>query len=324
MPKTGTSSIQRTLNRNYTTLLKHGVFYRYADFLYVLGNGGRAAEPLQIPSGCHTAIFSDEKLFKGVKRTGGAHRIVEELRTISDEITLVCYIRRQDEVFVSSYYTSILRGSTERFEERGLTPFDLESQLNLWESAVGRERMVIRRFGGTYLPDGVVADFLKIVGLENFGLPAPPRTNTSPRVDVLEAIRRINEEIDDPDRLALKVIADAVGTADPLGLSAEKRQKLVALAADANDELSSRYFEGAPLFTHAFPDDAAGPFTLDPARLEALGEIIGRDFGIEAGKCPPDIDQALRWLYRFAQRCADIIRDQASARQRKLQRRKAG
>jgi hypothetical protein len=323
MPKTGTSSIQTTLNRNYSTLLKHGFFYRYAHFLYDIGSGGSSETAIEIPAACQTAIFSDEKLFKGIKSARGAQLIWDALRKVSDDITLVSYIRRQDEVFVSSYYTSLLAGSAEPFEDRPPVAFEMYDRLRLWESVVGRERMVIRKFGPDYLPDGVVADFLDIVGVAHVELAAPPPTNASPRTDALEVIRRINEAEPNADRLALKVIAGAIGTGAPLGLSADKRHRIADLSAEANDMLSRRYFDGGPLFTHAFPDDGSEPVALEAAQIAIMGNRIGAEFDMDAGVCPSDVDAAVRWLYALARKAAEHIREQASARERKLLKRRA-
>ena len=290
MPKSGTSSIQWTLRLKRKLLARHGVHFDYSNSLHDLAQGKDAALT-DIPASCDTAIFSNERLFKGVN-ADGARRVLHKLQELSDDITLISYIRRQDEVFVSSYFTSIIGGATDRFEDRPLRPFPIYERLRIWESAFGRDRMSVVRFGPQYLPKGVVADFLERVGLAELELPEAPRFNVSPRADAIEAIRRINELVPDAERHPLKIIARSIGTGERLGMSARRRRELVELDADATARLSRRYFDGEPVFTHPFPDDAIEPVNLTTNEIAAIAKLIGERLGIEPGSFAEDTEEA--------------------------------
>lgn len=304
MPKAGSSAIQRTLRRNNDLLREHGVFAVYdSDYLYsfVTGEGNEPAP--DIPAECRTAIFTDERLYHRVREDAHASQIAEALARYSEDIRVMCYVRREDEVFVSSYFTLLLMGSSVKFEEQPLIPFRTYKRIRVWERAFGRHRIRLRRYGPDYLPDGIVPDFLAQAGLEKLGIIEPDRANVSPRVDVLEIIRQINEIYGGADRLALKSIASVGGKGQKIGLSAEKRRHLVERVSNGTEKLSRIYFRGEPLFTHPIRDDAHLPVELTVDDVIAVGEALAARHGIVPEPPPNDVPASLKWLYELATRC---------------------
>lgn len=300
MPKTGSSSIQRTLKENLQLILKHDVSCTYgSDCLYdlALDDGARVPE---IPPDCRTAIFSDERLFHRVSNEVEARRIIDAMQRYSSDIRVICYIRREDEVFVSSYFTLLLRGSTAKMEDRPLKPVLIYQRLQAWASVLGRDRIILRRFGPDYLPQGVVADFLSHVGLDSIGIREAARANVSPRTDVLEMIRQINGICPEPDRFALKLIAAIDGIGEQPGLSAEKRRKIVALAKGDTAKLSKHFFGGEPVFTHPFADDATAPVELSSTDVMRVGKQLAEIHRMDTGTIPTDTRESLQWLYALA------------------------
>jgi hypothetical protein len=301
MPKAGSSSLQRTLRLNRKLLRKSGVFYpHHSNFLYSLATGEGSEPPPIIPPGSSIGIFSDERLLHRVRDEAEASRIADALRAYSDDITIVCYVRREDEVFVSSYYTLLLMGSSLTLAERPLVPMKTYKRLRAWDSAFGRSHIVLRRFGPAYLKDGIVPDFLALAGLDGIGIVEANRTNVSPRTDVLEMIRRINELHDETDRFALKEIAAVGGKGERVGLSAEKRRALVEMARDGTSKLSRFYLKGEPLFTHPFPDDERSAPELSASDVAEVGKQIAAIHGMDAAAAPTDLTESLRWLYGLA------------------------
>jgi hypothetical protein len=319
MPKSGSSSIQRTLKINQRLMLKCGVSCTYgSNCLYDLAIDDRAPAP-EIPPGCHTAIFSDERLFHRVSNEVEARRIIDALRRFSTDIKVICYIRREDEVFVSSYFTLLLSGSTARLEDRPLKPVLIYKRLQTWVSALGADQIILRRFGPDYLPQGVVTDFLSHVGLDSIGIKEAARANVSPRTDVLEMIRQINGIFPETDRFALKLIAAVGGAGEQLGLSAEDRRKIVALARGGTAKLSNLFFGGEPVFTHPFPDDATHPVELSAADVARVGEQLAKAHRMETGTIPTDTRELLRWLYTLASRRMTAKRSARSKRDAELE-----
>jgi hypothetical protein len=319
MPKSGSSSIQRTLKENLQLALKHGVSCVYgSDCLYDLALDDGAPVP-DIPPSCHTAIFSDERLFHRVSNDIEARRIIDALQRYSTDIRVICYIRREDEVFVSSYFTLLLRGSTAKMDDRPLKPVSIYGRLQAWASVLGSDQIILRRFGPDYLPQGVVTDFLAHVGLDSIGIEEASRANVSPRADVLEMIRQINAICPERDRLALKLIAAIEGAGERPGLSAEKRRKIVALAKGDTAKLSKVFFGGVPVFTHPFPDDATAPVELSSADVARVGKQLAKAHRMETGTIPADTRESLRWLYALAsdrmmaKRSARLVRNKRAS-----------
>ena len=311
MPKAGSSSIQRTLRDNEGVLRDRGVFYPHrSDFLYSLATGDGPVHAPVVPDGCDTVIFSDERLLHRVRDTASAAGLADALAAYSNDITIVCYLRREDEVFVSSYFTLLLMGSSMRLEERPLNPIKAYKRLRAWDSAFGRPNIVLRRFGASYLPNGIVPDFLELVGLDQAGITEAARANVSPRTDVLEIIRSINERRTETNRFALKAIAATGGQGERVGLSADKRKELVKMVEDGTTKLSRIYFNGEPLFIHPFVDDANAPVCLSPHDVARVGEEIARAHGAPAGSAPKDLTESLNWLYELALRSVRPQRDE--------------
>lgn len=308
MPKTGSTSIQRTLMLNKGRLAKAGVYYPYrTNALYGLVTGTDRGPALSVPKRCHTLIISDERLFNRIRSPAQAEIIASALREISPDITLISYVRREDEVFASAYFTRLLMGSTQKFQDLPLHPVQTHTRLSSWDEPFGRENMIIRRFGQSYLPDGLIPDFAKIVGIDHLPIEQAPIANSSPRSDVLEIIRLLNVSRDEPevDRQVLKVVARSVGFGDPVGLSAEDRKTLIANASEQNAKLSESYFGGEPVFDHPVIDNEPNWPEIAVEDLAKVANQIAEAHAIQIGQPPADLDEALNWLRDIAESCVE-------------------
>lgn len=307
MPKTGSTTIQRTLLLNKRRLAKAGVHYPYrTNALYGLVTGTDPGPPLTVPKRCHTLIISDERLFNRIRSPAHAEMIANQLREISQDIKLVCYVRRQDEVFASAYFTRLLMGSSQKLQDLPLHPVQTFKRLSSWNEPLGLENMIVRRFGQSYLPDGLIADFAKITGIDHLPIEQAPVSNSSPRCDVLEIIRLLNASRGESevDREPLKAVARAVGFADPVGLSAEDRTTLIDESADQNRRLSECYFGGEQVFDHAVPDNRPAWPNIGITELGKVAAVMAQMHGIQIGRPPADLDQALNWMRAIATTCA--------------------
>ncbi len=311
MPKTGSTTIQRTLRLNKARLADNGVYYPYrTDALYGLVAGSGPAAKLSVPKRCNTVIISDERLFNRVRSPAQAQTIVDSLRAISPNVRLISYVRREDEVFVSAYFTRLLMGSSEKLEELPLQPVQTYRRLSSWNDPVGLENMIVRRFGQAYLPDGLVADFAKVVGIEHLHLEREPNANTSPRTDVLEIIRLLNATRHDREvnREASKAVARAIGFGDAIGLSADDRKRLIQNAAEQNRRLSECYFGGEDVFSHPLLDNEPRWPEIEVQDLARVGERMASMHGVAITRTPTGLDQALTWIRSLAEKCARVPR----------------
>jgi hypothetical protein len=317
MPKTGSTTIQRTLLLNKSRLAKAGVYYPYrTNALYGLVTGTDPGPALAIPKKYHTLIISDERLFNRVRSPEQAAAIANALREISSDINFISYVRREDEVFVSAYFTRLLMGSAVKLEDLPLSPVQTYTRLSSWNEPFGLENMIVRRFGQSYLPDGLVADFAKTVGIDHLDLEKEPNANSSPRSDVLEIIRLLNATRGDRelDRHVLKAVARAVGFGDPVGLSAQDRQTLIERAQEQNRMLSDCYFGGEQVFDHPVIDNEPRRPEIGVEQLRAVAERMAEVHGIDLAPAPATFDEALEWIRGVADAC--LHSPQARARRR--------
>lgn len=115
---------------------------------------------------CETVLISNEHLL------GLGPKLLIPL--LADyHVTVVCYIRRQDEIIQSAYIQQVrspLLRSTGTIHDLIKQPhfinrFDYHEKLMDWGEAVGLENMVVRVYDKKSLSDGIVADFFKAVGI---------------------------------------------------------------------------------------------------------------------------------------------------------------
>jgi hypothetical protein len=308
MPKTGSTTIQRTLLLNKSRLRRAGVYYAArTNALYGLVTGTDKGPALRIPTRCHTMIISDERMFNRVRTPDHAQMIADTLREVAPEIHLVSYVRREDEVFVSAYFTRLLMGRSERLQDLPLNPVQTYKRLKNWNKAFRKKNMILRRFGRSYLEDGLVSDFAKTVGIDHLPLEDATVANSSPRTDVLEIIRLLNETRGDGpiDRYPLKALARVIGFSDPVGLSAEKRSVLIDKATEHNRRLSESYFGGETIFDHPIEDNEPKWPAIGIDELTKIGTTMAKLHKVPTGRPPKQREEGLEWIRALAQKCAN-------------------
>jgi hypothetical protein len=127
--------------------------------------------------------------------------LAEILRAVSRNITVVVYIRRQDDFLCSTYSTDVKSGFTGPMTlpsaQLRQARYDYYELLRRWSSVFGRDNVVCRIYDSSRLKGGdVIDDFAEIVGLPLDGDYArPPRVNESLDVAVLEFLRMLNKTV---------------------------------------------------------------------------------------------------------------------------------
>jgi hypothetical protein len=187
------------------------------------------------------------------------------LKRYFDEVTYAVYLRRPEDLIVSSYSESVRRGNGWSFEdfvkhflEHG--EGDHMAILRMWMDVVGKDRLAVRLFEPDALVGGdVVDDFCAIVGASAQGLKRPPVQNRSLTQKALGAFLLINRHIcsestADPQLQALRTrlcrVAEDWGADGPaLALPDEVRDSVRDALAASNEDLRATFFpERAELF----------------------------------------------------------------------------
>jgi hypothetical protein len=189
LPKTGTTSIQRTLSARRWELARHGVSYPAGPGLVVpqflhraaAGDGRDArvarfrqdldSELKKLPGDISTVILSAEQCSLHLQSPTQIEQLRAWLAPYFETIRVVVYLRRQDALAASLYAQMLRRGIIEapaldtRREELAAL-YDYAGLLDKWAAVFGRDALVPRIFAPQTLPNGdVVQDFLSVCGL---------------------------------------------------------------------------------------------------------------------------------------------------------------
>lgn len=194
--KTGTTSVQSFMASQREALLGRGVIYprtgcsedgnhdsiarqTYGDPLESWKRYGGWKEAIAEirASGAHTAVVSSEYFFyRPTRDPANLRRLREILSPVFEEITILCYLRRQDERIRSNYLQCIKTGVFDRnFLPRTdpgmLLDNDYGGILDAWASVFGAGRIAVRVFErGQLHPGGLIPDFLAACGIPAAGL----------------------------------------------------------------------------------------------------------------------------------------------------------
>lgn len=212
------------------------------------------------------------------------------LRPFFDDITVIVYIRRQDDFFLSTYSTDVKGGARHplRLPKEDLIQrrYDYWDLLSRWAAVFGREKIVCRKYETGALRGGdIVQDFMGAVHLD-MDLPYrfPQRLNESLDANCLEFLRLMNRYIPRlTDEGLNKTRGNLVGTlvavsnGPLLTLPEDVLTEFMARFGDSNRKVAEEYFGGVtegsddPLFARG--GDSRPRTTAPEMSLEKAIEI---------------------------------------------------
>lgn len=224
-PKTATKSIQFMLKKNRKRFLKQGILVpesgqgrdgAHRNLVYAL-----AGRPLDESEGvsqkfdlevrkseAHTFLISSEYLWPIMANPSQSDHIIEQLRSMGFDMTLVVYLRNQPQFFNSSYVqavTSLRRGDDFlAFVNRGFMK-KRHYTYSHWITTAQRHGLTLlaRPFSQTVRKQGVIEDFLTTIGLHStrrFNMAV--ERNRSPGPFAVAVARALVQRIGSPGRLA--------------------------------------------------------------------------------------------------------------------------
>ena len=287
--KTGTTSIQGFLKANRALLREKGILYptapgnRNHTGLAVAAihektmrslrkvTGVRTPEDVEAfrsklienlgaelaSSDCHTAIMSGEHCSSNLVQDSEVAWLHDMLSRFFEKITVVVYIRRQDDYLLSTYSTTIKSGRTRplmiptgpRVERR----YNHAALLSRWAKVFGREAIICRKFEKTSLLDGnVIRDFLDAVGIsQDLPFEWPEVANESLDANTLEFLRLFNNHIPrfverevNATRGNLVKLLNEISAGPLATLSNEELADFMSQFRESNREVAREYFGG--------------------------------------------------------------------------------
>jgi hypothetical protein len=309
LPKTGTTAIQYFLHENRASLKRAGYLYPGKETAHhCLGwrmagmKGWLASEEAAIEdsrkifreineSNSANVIVSSETMSEGlIDHAGRLRAILGEELLSAWEIKIIVYIRRQDH-WLESWYMEVVGSkdppaNSDTFPEfllhyREYVQIDYETFLRPWSELFGRENIIVRIYEKEQQPQGIIQDFLSVIGVSpdgNFRSTASEFINLGLSHDAVEIIRLCNRERDfDPAfRLFLRRHLVRVSPKVPYlpysYLTPKERYDLVK-TYDASNSLVAREYLGRAegiLFYEEQPDPNAQQATYGGLSLEAF------------------------------------------------------
>ncbi len=147
-----------------------------------------------------TVVISSEHLSSRVLDDDEVRWLKDFLSPFFEEITIILYIRRQDDFLLSTYSTSIKSGVTDMLgmptEQLIEARYNHWATLSRWAQVFGRDRIICRKFERSAMVGGdIVDDFLAIAGIDSSGFERPENVNESLDAESLEFLRLFNQHV---------------------------------------------------------------------------------------------------------------------------------
>ena len=201
-----------------------------------------------------TVVISSEHLSSRVLDDEEVQWLKDFLSPFFEEITIIVYIRRQDDYLLSTYSTSVKSGVTYLLdmptEQIVENRYNHWAMLSRWAGVFGRERIVCRKFERSGMVSGdIVDDFLAIAGIDKSGYERPEDVNESLDAESLEFLRLFNKHVSqfsqsgaNPMRDNLVPLLSKISRGPLLTLPDEDLARFVARFKETNRMVAMEYF----------------------------------------------------------------------------------
>ncbi|WP_299327104.1 hypothetical protein [Parasphingopyxis sp.] len=310
MPKTGTSALRHLLADNADYLASHDILVpmpmadkkawhrRFARELAGRSEEGSATGYCERMShaiggsGATTAILSAETFSTLGPSSDVANRLADFAQSIGRRVTIIIFLRRQQDyaesLYVQRVKTGYLNSDFETFVEENLGKpvFDYTKLLAPWETAF--DDIVVRKF----VPENIATDFFDATGLHVSPeqLPAPiGRYNLRMTARTVEQLRFCTSLLEkegvgrfERGKLlarVMEVLPDSHGPAFH-ALTPQLSERIRRTCDDTNDEIARRYFDSPPLFPDTGPLPEPTVVRIDDPQEQArLTDLVARLHG---------------------------------------------
>jgi hypothetical protein len=303
LAKTGTTAIQHYLQANRKTLLsEYGLLYPSS-----LGNRlavnlaaacQRSSEPddlrkirhLDTPSQVASyfdalqrqfaaelestnptrILISCEHLSSRLSDSDEIRQLATFLRPFAGSIRIFVYLRRQDELFLSLYSTSIKAGSTEPFgfpvDTGSRQDFHFEQLLHAWAEVFGEDSICPRLYERSRFASGdVVADFCAALKLPGDLTRADSDQNQSLSPEMLDRLRALNEQVPrfvdgrlNPEREERVAALSALESREFRLVGGQEGEAFYRRFEDSNRAVAARWFTGDASVSSLLFSDSSG------------------------------------------------------------------
>lgn len=307
--KTATTFLQNSFANNPAALAEIGVLYPRSGMIYQahfklsgeLRDRALAERPLdRLPewaamlaeidaSPLQTILLSSEEFGWGTDP--------ERLAVLAEryEVKIVFYLRSPDShmesfynQFVKDFITRESRTLETYIAEEPLTFLDTAKLLKPWAEIFGPEAICLRLFDKAFLPDGILPDFLRVLGAKKIPVFRAPDVSILHKVslppDALEYLRLTNPWLHRQaghHDYVLRLIQIAQKNADALqetrsGILSLKARQMLRLRFRSSQAAATRAYMGSDQAPFAPGDAPPPPADFDRRKPEADALLMGR------------------------------------------------
>jgi len=311
-PKVGSTALQGFLNYNRQALAAKGICYPRTGLYQGASHQFSLVFLPNLPDYPVVASVATDQLYAQLAQevteagTGRAvlssehfwlvkPQLLKPLLLEHFDVRIVAYLRRQDDVLLSSFIQEIRGGSLSLdcpmddylADRHRLKLLDYDAVLRKWEKAFGQENIEVRLYENLQPGSGIVRDFLSLLGVEDsddFDF-VDTRRNGSPALDLLriQEVLRSYPVGEIPHRQLSGIITEVsehLGMKDDLDprqlITQAQRRRVLEQFESSNQRLFQRYDCGGtrfPPLAETEQEDAA-PSTV-PAPDRQVQALLG-------------------------------------------------
>ena len=186
-----------------------------------------------------------------------AASVAEALRRATEgfDVTILVFVRRQDQLIESLYTQRIHEGESLRFSEfstsLGRSAFDWDRHLAGFEEAFGQQNIIVRPYDRCFLPneDSLLEEFGNLVGCPWLSAVARGGApNAGYTRDALEIARLVNPHLDDSQKHLLRRVLQQSVAKMPFEqysfFSDQERRTFLERYEESNNRVARRYLTG--------------------------------------------------------------------------------
>jgi hypothetical protein len=198
------------------------------------------------------AVLSSEQLSSNLKSKEEIRSMIEWLLQFSEKISVIVYLRRQDDMFISSYSTEIKSGGVHICDPSKLKEsnykYNFFAMLELWNSQnVEINANFFKK--DLLLNQDIVQDFKKQIGIKNLDFSSKPK-NSNPSLDkkTFTFLRLVNKYLPPIGekgwlRGNLQEILSGISLDEKIMLSHEQSIEIMSLFAESNKMVFEKYLK---------------------------------------------------------------------------------
>jgi hypothetical protein len=216
-----------------------------------------------VESGCQKVVLSNEQLSWQLKPPE-VQRLADLLRSISSDIRVVVYLRRQDELALSLHSMAIKQGYMHpnlKLGERN-PKYNYALLLKSWARVFGKEALIVKVYEKARLKSNdILDDFASVIGYTRGESVQFPFRRSGRRLDAvtLKFLREFNRHVPTFIDSSWNPLRDHVGDtleaisseSNPVGWSGDPLDEVVRRFAESNAQVAREYLniEDGKLFS---------------------------------------------------------------------------